>query len=235
MQYVLILVAGGILLASTFIGWKKGFLKMTLSMLALIIALVVTWMFSPTVTDVLRNATPLYSITKEAVAEALRENLDSAEAQTQEEQEQILEESFLPSYIIEVLKENNKESVYKTLEANDFLDYVSSYVAGIVVNVCGVVITFILASLLLHIVILLLSVVDLIPGLHAVNKLGGGFLGFVQGLILIWFLCFVITLLAPTELGQEMLKAIEENVFLSMIYNGVLSFSSVLKMGLVLL
>ena len=228
MQYILMLVAGGVLLASIFIGWRKGFLKMTLSMLALVIALIATWMFSPIVTDFLRD-TPLYSMTKNAVREALEENMTS-EGQTQEEQEEILEDSFLPAHIVEVLKENNHESVYESLKAKDFLDYVSAYVAGIVINLTGVVITFVIAGLVIHIVMLLLSVVDLIPGLHAVNKLGGAFLGFVQGLILIWLLCFVVTLLAPTEIGQEMLKAIEENVFLSMIYNGVLSFSSVLKL-----
>lgn len=234
MEYLLMLVAGGILLASIWIGWRKGFLKMTLSMVAFIIAIIATWVFSPKVTDVLRTMTPLYSITQKAVKETLEENLDFSGELTLEEQKQVLEESFLPSYMVDVLSSRSEAASDNSLDTKVFLGRVADYVAGIVLNICGVILTFALAGLVIHLITLLLSVVDLIPGLHVVNKVGGAGIGFVQGLIWIWILCFVITLLSPTKIGQEMLMAIENNAFLNAVYNGVLSFSSILKFGLVL-
>lgn len=231
MEAGLLLFVGAILVLSTCRGWWRGFLRTALGMLAVVLALVLVVVLSPTVTRLLRNETPLYDTVYTAVSEVMGESLNLTAENTPDEQKQALENSSLPGVLKDTLLENNREEMYQILGVDSFLGYTSSYLTGIILNVCGILLTFVLSFVVIRLAFLLVGTVGNLPGIHILNKLGGGILGFGQGLVLLWVCCFLVTALSGTQWGQEALGAIEKNVFLSAIYDGALSLGSVLELG----
>ena len=231
MEMGLLIFVGAVLALATLRGWWKGFLKTALGMLALVLALVFVVLFSPTVSRLLRTETPLYEKTSQTIEEVMAEMLEVKAEETKEEQQKALENSSLPNVLKETLLEHNNEGMYQMLGVDSFLGYVSKYLAGVVVNICGVLLTFVLSFVILRLAFLLLGTVGNLPGIHLLNKIGGGILGFFQGLVLIWLFCFLVTVFSGTSLGQEMLQTIEKNSLLSMVYDGCLSLGNVLNLG----
>ena len=220
-----------VLLLFTGRGWWRGFLRTALGMLAVVLAVAAAVLLSPAVTRFLRTSTPLYDTVHTAMAEMVGEAMDLTAGESLEAQEQALANSSLPGVLKDTLLENNNEGMYQMLGVDSFLGYVSKYLAGVVVNICGVLLTFVLSFVILRLAFLLLGTVGNLPGIHLLNKIGGGILGFFQGLVLIWLFCFLVTVFSGTSLGQEMLQTIEKNSLLSMVYDGCLSLGNVLNLG----
>ena len=64
-----------------------------------------------------------------------------------------------------------------------------------------------------------LHLVTRIPGLKQLNSAAGVILALVQGLILLWVLCLVLTEFGNTDWGMQVMGMIKESSFLSLIYN----------------
>ena len=231
MEAGLLIFVAVVLLLFTGRGWWRGFLRTALGMLAVVLAVAAAVLLSPAVTRFLRTSTPLYDTVHTAMAEMVGEAMDLTAGESLEAQEQALANSSLPGVLKDTLLENNNEGMYELLGVSSFLDYISSYLTEVVVNICGVLLTFLLAFLVIRLALLVLGAVGSLPGIHFLNQIGGGILGFLQGLVLIWIFCFVVTIFSATQWGQEVLRAIEGNSFLSMLYDGALSMGNVLRMG----
>ena len=231
MEAVLLVLMAAVLILFTGRGWWRGFLRTALGMVAVILAVAAGVLLSPGVSRFLRTSTPLYETVRGAVAETVADALEPEEGEAWEDAETALENSSLPGVLKETLLENNKEEVYRLLGVDSFPEYVSGYLAGVIVQICGVLLTFVLVFVGIRLAFLLLGIVGNLPGIHFFNKVGGGLLGFLQGLVVIWILCFVITIFSSTQWGQEALRAIEGNAFLSLIYDGALSLGNVLTWG----
>ena len=121
MEAGLLLCVGAVLIFFTIRGWWRGFLRTALGMAALALALVLAVVFSPTVTELLRNHTPLYDTVREAAEEALGSSLEAAEEGSREEQAEALENSSLPGVLKEALLEHNNQDMYQLLGADSFL------------------------------------------------------------------------------------------------------------------
>ena len=104
-----------------------------------------------------RRLTPeMWREIKSAPPEVMAEMLEVKAEETKEEQQKALENSSLPNVLKETLLENNNEGMYQMLGVDSFLGYVSKYLAGVVVNICGVLLTFVLSFVILRLAFLLL-------------------------------------------------------------------------------
>ncbi len=227
-----ILISGIILLiliGAVLRGYHRGFLRTALSMLSLILTVILVGILQPYVTDVLRQYTPLES----AVEKAVYRNLETAAVQisgeemlagtvTEEEQALWLEECSIPSIIQDEILKGTEQA------AETFAVSASQTVAEVVMNVLGYLITFFLVFAILHLLGAFFHIIEYIPLLHGVNKWLGAVLGLVQGLVVVWILCLVVTLILPSEVGSQILAAIEDSALLSFLYNGSLSLSQTL-------
>lgn len=234
MEYALIVVAGLILIASVVNGYCRGFIRTALGMVAMILCLVLVYLFGPSVSNIIREQTPVYGMTSGAIQQTLRESLELPEILTREGQKEILERSFLPDILTEKIMEQAEQGG-DVLGADVFFQQAGDYIAGIVVDILGCVVTFLLAFILIRLAFVIGGVVGSVPGLHFVNQLFGALLGAIRGLFVLWLLCFVIMLFAPTSYGQWVLQAINQNAFLRTFYSGALSFGNILRLGLVLI
>ena len=241
MQYVVLLAAILILAGSVFLGYRKGFIRTALGMLALVLSLVIMQLIGPAVGNFLMEDSGLYEKTSRTIAESLKASVDlpetsdlsdipadmvTPELEAQAEK-QALEQTFLPEALVQAILANSSLSDAGKVGVDAAFEKAGEYLGEIVVRILGLALTFLIIRLLF----VAAGIVGSVPGIHEVNRILGAVLGALRGLVILWLLCFVVTLLAPTEFGQAMLGTIESSAFLSSFYSGALSFGSVLRLG----
>ena len=118
-----------------------------------------------------------------------------------------------------MLLENNNSEAYELLNVPGFHQYVGAYLANMIINAMAYLIAFVIVWTAIKAVLLALDVVTMLPLLHGVNKLAGGILGLAQAIVLTWIGFLLAAVLCNGELGQQFMKLIYENQFLTFLYN----------------
>lgn len=109
--------------------------------------------------------------------------------------------------------------MYQTLSVNTFGEYVSRYLANIAVNCLSFLVSYILASVLIHVFAYALDLLARLPVLRGINKLAGAVIGGGKCVIFIWVAMLVLTILCNTEVGQEGLRLIRGDTVLNFLYD----------------
>ena len=71
----------------------------------------------------------------------------------------------------------------------------------------------------MKIIIRCLNLLSRLPVIHTMNKMGGLLVGLLKGMIILWILCIIITILSGTEQGGYLFAQINESLFLRYIYD----------------
>ena len=202
------------------IGFKKGFLKTLVSMSALIAALILAFIFSAKVTTFIDEHTALRQSAQEAVEEKLEETFAEKEADTAEEQKKVLEDSWIPDKLLESMIEKQQEA------AATIAQKIAAGTADLVVKGTGILVTIVVVFIIIKLLIILSGAVNKVPLVGGINKLLGGLLGVVRGIIIVWILLFFVTMFAHTQVGQDILAEVAGSKILSAFYSGALSFGA---------
>ena len=88
-----------------------------------------------------------------------------------------------------------------------------------IINALAYLISFVVVWTAIRAILLALDVVTLLPVLHGINKLAGGVLGLVIGVILVWIAFLLVTILCNGDLGRQFFALISGNPFLLFLYN----------------
>lgn len=125
-------------------GHYRGFIRLCVSALALVISLVTVRVALPYVTEWLKNDTPVYESIRQGMADAVGLDglldgvLDIGEGTGGNGagigERRTIEELKLPEQMKRILIENNNREVYQMLGVEQFGDYVGGYLADTVVK-----------------------------------------------------------------------------------------------------
>lgn len=207
-------------------GYRKGFVRIALSMVALIATIVAVSVLSPYVSKFLNENTKIHTRIQEKaegfIVEALEgqvDNLVITEAEKREDQIQIISKLPLPKALKETLGENNNSEIYHLLGVNSFGEYLSSHLAYMILNAIAFVGTFIVIGFLIQCIVFMADLLSKLPVINGFNKLAGTIMGLTKGLIILWILCLFVTAFVGTEIGKSVLGMIEDSIVLSFIYN----------------
>ena len=206
------------LAAMVLIGHYRGFIRMAVSAVALVVTLVAVNMALPQVTSYLRNNTEVYQTVEEAVRQAIGMD-ESADADTPAAQRQKIEELELPGLFKAELLENNNHEVYSLMGVDTFSRYVTGYLVSQIMNLAVYILLFIVIFGALEIIAKCLDIVARLPILSGVNKLAGAALGGAEGLIFLWLAFLLITAFSTTEWGMNLNRMIESSSWLSFLYD----------------
>lgn len=135
-----------------------------------------------------------------------------------EMQTQAIQQADLPNVFKSLLVVNNNSEIYQQLGVETFAQYVGSYLAKLIINIVAFLITFVLISIILRAIVFALDIVSSLPGVGIVNRLAGGVIGMVGAMVIVWTLYIIITLMYTTTVGKELFQMIQENQFLTMLY-----------------
>lgn len=216
MNWLLIIVLA-IILVNAWIGRRIGLIKIVFSLFSFIISLSLSTWISPQINGMLKKNETFYNKVYDKVEEML-----ALEDRETSDQDEMIDKLPLPKSIKETLIENKEK------QEENIKSYIVTQVTGIVINVMAYILTFVIVFIALWVLSTALNIISKLPILNRINKISGLIVGGLQGLIVVWILFLLITVIGGSELGQTAFKQIEESAILSFIYDKNLLLNIVL-------
>ena len=206
-----VLIIGG----GAFLGWRAGFVKTVFSLVSTIAVIILTILFSPMVTNMLKSSDIIYGGIRGQLASIIHFP-DMEEGTTTDH---IIDGLSLPDSIKDTLKRNEAITEYAGARLEELEVYVCDTLTDIIVNAIGFIVTFLIAAAGLALLCFVLNIISKLPVLHQINTLAGVAVGALEGLVVVWIFFIVITMFGTTEFGRETLALISENPVLSFLYD----------------
>lgn len=204
-----------IILITTFMGYKKGFVKTGFGILSFFIAIALTFMFYKPVMSLIKEKTNfenllyeyLYSMNLDEKAD---NNLDSGDTEIKlESGESYLEK--LPQSIVDMIGiEDIKENVKVT---------VTEKIVEFALKLLSIIIVYIASKLILMILVVVLDSIAKLPILKQFNELFGLILGFVLGMIRVYVVCTIVTLISAMPIAQGLPSIISNSLIAHIFYD----------------
>lgn len=217
-EHWLSFAVGIFLLAMVLYGHYRGFLRMAVTLLAVVLSIVTVRVAVPYVSDYLKENTQIRQAVAQAVRNAAGIPEETADVPLPAQQIQLIEEMNLPEQMKQILIENNNSEVYRLLGVDTFLDYVGNYLADMAVRAVGSVILFLIVYLLLRLVIYWLDLLARLPILSGMNQIAGAVLGGFRALLWLWAACLVVDIFSSAAWASAVLDQIQGSIWLTFLY-----------------
>lgn len=211
------IVVLAILAVVAYRGYKRGFIREVVSFFFVFLAIAVSWAINPYVNEFFMENTPVYEMVRES-CERFVSSGEKDEGENTGSQTGFIEDLELPELLQKGLEANNTEEVYAYLSVETFGEYVSEALARMIINGLSFAVSYMMASVILRLGTWILNVLAGLPVLNGANKLAGGMVGLVKGVLFIWIAFLVLTVLCSTETGRQGLSLIEKDPFLNVVY-----------------
>ena len=223
MENWLSIIAGIYLLGMVLYGHHKGFIRLVVSMLAVILSLTIVRAALPTVTGYIKENTKLQQTISESMKKSVglqgEDNTGETTSEVPSIQRTVIEKLDLPQNMKSALIENNNSEMYQLLGVQRFTDYIGNYLANKILNSVGFVILFAVVYLAMKLIVSWLDLIARLPIISGMNKIAGALLGGIQGLVFLWLACILITAFSGTTWGFALSRQIEASKWLSYLYN----------------
>lgn len=226
----LLLVALAIIGVCAYAGWRVGFVKSVFSLLSTIAVIIITILVSPIVTNMLKSSDTISGTVQGKLEEfidlsGIAENLGSDE---EKDPAAFIDGLELPDSIKDTIKDSLTDTLEeKEAEAADFVGeqlnaleiYICELLTNIILNAIGFFVTFLVAAVGIAVLCFVLDIISKLPVLHQINTLAGIALGALEGLVILWIVFIVITMLSSTAFGQTCMSMISQSKILSFLYD----------------
>lgn len=204
MEYALLIGVVAFLALMMVYGYVRGLIKIVLSMAATIVTIVLATILTMPVASFIEDS---------SVGKGMRESVNEIVSKAEiKEIEQIYELDF-PKAILEPIAEG----------ATNIKENLAEYIAQSLTHTIITALTFLVLVIVIYIIVrIVISVLDLVaklPIINGVNKMAGGIIGLIQGLLFVWIGCLIVTACSDKEWAQEVFRQINDNSLLSFIYN----------------
>jgi len=200
-------------------GHDRGFLKLAVSMFALILTVYLVKVTLPHVTSYLRTHTGLeQSVESILLKQTGIDNIGDS-VLSEDAQKQAISELNLPDNLKLVLNNNNTQEFWNMLGVDKFKQYISGYLTSLMVNYIGFAVLFILIWILLHLLIRFADIFTRLPVLHGLNQIAGALLGIVEALAYLWVALIILNAFSGTTLGGRLIALIQQSKWLSYLFN----------------
>ena len=223
MENWLSVIAGAYLLGMVLYGHHRGFIRLVVSIFAMILSLTIVRVSLPAVTTYLKENTTLQQTVSQNIVKAagLAQEQSSGEeiSDKPSAQRTMIENLNLPRTIKSALIENNNSEIYQLMGVQAFTDYVGNYLADTIINSAGFVLLFAAVYMASKLIIRWLDIIARLPIISGINKLAGAIAGGLEGLLFLWLACLLVTAFSGTEWGMMITRQIESSQWLSFLYS----------------
>lgn len=215
----LLIVTVVILAGCGIMGMVHGLLKTVFELIIGVVTLVLVMMLSPHVVSFLQEETGLQENLSVKVEQVLWEQYEEQDfsPDTGTFDDYVSGLPFFPIFKNEIL---NSEMVQSSVDKGmgQIISAISGTVAEQMVVLIGYAMTYLVIFLALRILAALLNIIEKLPIIHGINKLGGLAVGLAEGLCVVWFLGILFTVFGMTGIGLSAAGCIKENTFLGIVY-----------------
>lgn len=197
MSLIIDLIIIAIVLLFTFLGYKRGLIKVAIKLCTFFIAIIVAFMLYKPIANIVIDNTQI----DEKIESAITQKILPEGAL---ESENIEVSQKLPSIILKN-SENTVQSISRTCSTK-------------LIEAACLLLIFIIIKVALKFVTFLADLIAKLPILKQFNKLGGTIYGVLEGLFIVFVGFAVISLIAPL-LDSSILEAINSSIVGSICYN----------------
>lgn len=200
------LIILGIIALCTFIGYKQGLIKVAIKLVATILAIVIALILYKPISSFIIDNTQIDNQIQTTITNKLLPDNNTEEST-------ILDTSSLPDLIISST-ENTVNSISEVISVK-------------LIELVVLIIIYLITKIVLRFITVLADLIAKLPILKQINKLGGTIYGVFHGLILVFAIFAVISLVAPM-IGDNFMQSINESYVGSFLYNNNLLLKIIL-------
>lgn len=211
MSILLDLIVIGIILLSTFLGYKKGLIGVAFKIVSFVIAIVITLILYVPVSNLVINNTQWDETIQYAIVEKL------SISNIEENKEIKKEETNMPAVIVDYINGAIKDTVVST--QNNIVEAVSRDLAINIIKIGVMIVLFIFAKIALIFAKALVEGIAKLPILKQFNEIGGIAYGILRGILVIYVILVIVSLLIPVLNNDGILRTINETMLCKMLYN----------------
>ena len=200
------LLAGVILILVIFalIGWRKGVIRLVLSLVSMIITIMAAVVIAPLATTAIKNNTNIDENIAQSIYTVLYEN---KEVDEYFEDKQVLTGGIDISQV-----ESHIQTVTDVVaEVGDKINLPESLTEALKAMV--------VVSIVLRVVVAATGLIRRLPVIKQADKLGGLIVGLVEGIAVVWIFFTVVTAISGTQAASNILVQIHGNAILEALYN----------------
>lgn len=232
-------------------GSKRGMIRIVLSLVTLIATIFLTMALTPLAGNFVKENTDWYSNLNKATYEGLQSKDTVGKAFTEIGQTDVADTIAIPdsqysemtSQVIDTLTLPNslKDQIVSQISTNKFVTdgvtsakeavakFLAEQIASIIFNIIIFVVIFMVIYIIMQIIIRVADIVSMLPVIKQINKTGGLVLGLVKGLIVVWVFFIAMTIFCDTEFAKTVFAYVNDNSFLSFLYNNNLILNFILE------
>lgn len=208
----------GIILISGLIALNRGLILTVFSFCSLIVSIVLSYLFYPTISNFLMNNTGLFDTIKLKIMNSLELENVAQSVVDRQGQIEMINGLQVPPILKNMLISNNNPEVYNLLEAGGIAEYIGGLLATVVINAISFIILFIGISIVLKIFAGVLDLITKLPVIHQLNKMGGLILGSMLGILIVWIVCVGMSVIIGVQGDSELLQIIDSSPVVSFFY-----------------
>lgn len=191
------LIVLGIIALSAFIGYKQGLIKSAIKILSFFIAIAVALVLYKPVANIVIEKTTI----DDKISNTIVENI-SLEEQNKDEESNV--KNIIPDAIVKT--------------TNGTINEMAQTLSTKIVEICVVLILYILVRIALRFISALADLVAKLPIIKQFNKLGGLIYGFVKGIFMVYVLLAILYLLSPL-INKDTINKIDGTTLTKFMYN----------------
>ena len=204
-----------IMALAVFLGMKKGLISCIIDIVAVIVALILALLLCKPVANAIIDNTNF----DENLRATIVQNIPLNDVDFKVE-----EGSNLPEPVVEYI--NGITSNVNTSK-DEAIDNISKELALGIISVIAFLAIFIIVRIILTFVKIVAKIIDKIPVLKQINKLGGAICGAIEGLIIIYAIFAVFSMISPLIANSQILEQIYNSNIGALMYNNNLILKAI--------
>lgn len=199
-------------------GWTRGLFKVLLSVAGMIASIIIATYIAPSVSGYLEEHTKIDDNIAEYISEELSFS-DSEEETSKGVQVEVINNLPISQTLKANILDNNNSEMYAALDATGVYDYIAKSLAVVILNGIVFLVLVVVAQAFFATLGKAVAGLTKLPIIRSIDKIGGGLLGAMQGLILIWIFFLLLSITSTSEISQEMIEAINHISLLKLLYD----------------
>lgn len=179
----------------TFIGYKKGLIKIAFKLVSFILAIAISIALYKPLSSFIINYTTL----DDSISQTISERLSSSTTSKEETN------SIISNY-------------YKEFQ-NSSITIISNSISNTIINISCIIIVFLISNIILLFFKFSGDLISKLPLIKQVNHIGGFIYGLLKGFVFVYLFFAILTIIAPITDISNFIKLINSSIIANIMYN----------------
>lgn len=214
MAFIIDIIIIAVIALCTFLGYKKGLIKLAVGILGFFLAIIIALILYTPISNFIINNTNIKDNIKNAISDTVKSYVIKEENTEGEEKQQ--ESKVMVTYIDGIVAKQKEMIVTGEKE---LIDTVSDNVAVNIIRIGVALAVFIISKLILIFINVFADLIGKLPIIKQFNKAGGTIYGVIQGVLIVYIVFAIISLIAPMLNNADFLEQINNSLIGNIVYN----------------